>query len=172
MFESARRKMFARRAWLRFRPDTWGRMIEELCRRGEGRRESGAFLLGPREGCGRLLTVTRVVYLDDLDPSCLVGNIHFHGEAYGKLWDICEEARVKVLGDIHTHPGHWVGQSPIDRENPMLARHGHVALIAPGFATGTVRPGDVGVHQYRGEDGWSSHFGREARRRLYVGRFA
>lgn len=170
MFKGLARRFVAREAWLRFRPDTWEEMIEELRQRGEGRRESGAFLLGSREGGTRL--VTRIVYLDDIDPACLVGSIHLHGEAYGKLWDICEEAELKVLGDIHTHPGDGVRQSPTDRENPMVARRGHVALIAPDFAAGTVESRDVGVHQYLGEEGWTSHIGLEARRLLYVGRFA
>ena len=52
-------------------------MIAELGRRGNGRRESGAFLLCDRAGDQR--TVTRVVYLDDLDPDCLTGGIEFNG---------------------------------------------------------------------------------------------
>jgi hypothetical protein len=145
-------------------------MITELHRRGEERREAGAFLLGRRKGHSRL--VSRVVYLDDIDPECLVGGIHLHGEAYGRLWDICDEAGVRVLADIHTHPGDWVGQSSTDKENPMIASSGHIALIAPNFAAGEIKAKHVGVHEYRGEAGWDSHFGRTARRLLYVGRFA
>ena len=170
MFEGLTRRIFARKAWLRFRPGTWEQMISELHRRGEERRESGAFLLGGRDEDLRL--VTRIVYLDDIDPECLVGTIHLHGEAYGKLWDLCEQERLRVLGDIHTHPGDWVGQSPTDQENPMVARKGHTALIAPNFGSGNIRAKHVGVHQYQGDDGWGSHFGREAGRLLYVGRFA
>lgn len=170
MFEALRQRIFGRKAWLRFQPDTWREMIEELHRRGDERRESGAFLLGGSGSDPQL--VTRVVYLDDIDPDCLVGNIHLHGEAYGKLWDICEEVGLRVLGDIHTHPGDWVGQSPTDRDNPMVARHGHVALIAPNFGSGAIRTQNIGVHQYLGAEGWRSHFGREARRLVYVGRFA
>lgn len=170
MFEGLRRKIIGRHALLRFRPEVWAQMIEELHRRGEERRESGAFLLAARQGNPRV--VERVVYLDDIDPACLVGGIHLHGEAYGKLWDICEETGSKVVGDIHTHPTERVAQSPTDRENPMVARADHVALIAPNFAAGSVVATDVGVHLYQGEQGWSSHFGREARRLLYLGRFA
>jgi proteasome lid subunit RPN8/RPN11 len=170
VFERLTQKVFAPRAWLRFRPGTWREMIEELHRRGEDRRESGAFLLGGREGDSRL--VTRVVYLDDIDPECLVGGIHLHGEAYGKLWDICSDANLQVMGDIHTHPADWVGQSSTDRENPMVARQGHIGLIAPNFASGDIEAKHLGVHRYRGEEGWNSHFGREARRLIYIGRFA
>ena len=168
MSERLRQRFISRRAWLRFRSPTWREMIDELHRRGEDRRESGAFLLAASNS--RL--VARIVYLDDIDPDCLIGGIHLHGEAYGKLWDICEDAGLRVIGDIHTHPTDWVGQSSTDRENPMVARSGHVALIAPDFASGDINADDVGVHRYRGDEGWESNFGRAARRLVYVGRLA
>jgi hypothetical protein len=52
----------------------WRRLLRELHRRGDGRRESGAFLLRARgAGQGR---ITRFVCYDDLDPaSCQSGAI-------------------------------------------------------------------------------------------------
>lgn len=145
-------------------------MIAELDRRGHRHRESGAFLLAHGDDDRRV--VSRVAYLDDLDPNCLTGSIHFRNEGYAKLWDICEREDLRVVADIHTHPSAWVGQSPIDADNPMVARRGHVALIAPFFASQRIRPQDLGVHVYLGENGWESHFRRGARRLVYVGRFA
>jgi proteasome lid subunit RPN8/RPN11 len=145
-------------------------MIGELGRRGEGRRETGAFLLAPRSGNASL--VAQVVYLDDLDPNCLVGSIHLHGEAYSKLWSLCDREGMRVVGDIHTHPGTNVGQSRIDAANPMVARRGHLALIAPDLASRFVATAEIGVHEYRGDDGWESYFGRDAKRVIYVGRWA
>jgi hypothetical protein len=78
----------------------WEAMIAELARRGAARRESGAFLLCDRTGEPR--TVTRVVYLDDLDPNCLTGAIELDGLAYSKLWDICDAEGRRVIGDVHT----------------------------------------------------------------------
>lgn len=170
MFRHLASKIVRYRARLRFDRNAWEGMIAELGRRGEGRREAGAFLLAPREGRTRL--VSRVVYLDDLDPDCLVGGIHFHGEAYSELWDICDREEMRVVADIHTHPRSWVGQSSIDAENPMVARRGHIGLIAPCLATRPTSSKEVGVHEYRGEEGWASHFGRDAKRLLYIGRFA
>ena len=63
------RKVLGRRSRLRFDDAVWQRMIEELGRRGEGRREAGAFLLGPRET--ETDAFSTIVYLDDLDPDCL-----------------------------------------------------------------------------------------------------
>jgi proteasome lid subunit RPN8/RPN11 len=157
-----------RRALLRMRRRDWVSMIGELARRGAGARESGAFLLGERSGDRR--TVTRIVYLDDLDPGCLSGGIEFDGRAYSALWDTCDAERRVVIGDVHTHPGRVVRQSPIDAENPMIARKGHVALIVPNLARGAIAPSDVGVHRYDGR-GWETWTGRDAARRLFVRRF-
>ena len=55
------------------------------------------FLLAEREN-GR--SVSKVVYLDDLDPESLVGSIHVHGSAYGKLWSLCDRESLRVVGDV------------------------------------------------------------------------
>ena len=170
MFSRLRHLLAGRRARLRFDRLTWEELIVELERRGEGRRESGAFLLAPRQGGTDV--VSRLVFLDDLDPNCLVGGIHFDGKAYSELWSICDREQMRVVADVHTHPGDWVGQSPTDRENPMVARRSHIALIVPRFARPPVDPSEIGVHEYRGEKGWVSHFGRDAQRLVYVGRLA
>jgi hypothetical protein len=161
---------FGRHAKLRFPRRLWRDLVAELGRRGGGTRESGAFLLTPRVFDGR--RVTRVVYFDDLDPSCLTGGITLAGAAFPRLWDLCDQHRVRVAGDVHTHPGGWVGQSPIDRDNPMLARVGHLALIIPDLAQQPVRAGQVGVHEYLGDEGWRSAHGSAAARLLYIGWWA
>ena len=148
---------------LRFKRRQWRRLVKELGRRGEGRREAGAFLMAPRDDKSR---VTRIEYFDDLDPNCLKGHIHFDGRAFSKLWDICEQEGLVVAADVHTHPGRSVHQSAIDVENPMVARDGHIALIVPHLATRAVRPQQVGVHLYAGDDGWTSWFEKEAAARL------
>ncbi|MCU1463246.1 MAG: hypothetical protein JWO37_3321 [Acidimicrobiales bacterium] len=156
-----------RRALLRVGRTPWRELVTELGRRGRGEKEAGAFLLGPRGGDGR--TVTRVVYLDDLDPDCLTGGISFDGLAYSKLWDICDAEQLVVIGDIHTHPGIGVHQSSIDAENPMLASDGHVALIVPDLAMRPIAAHEVGVHRYDG-NGWTTWTGAAAARRLFIRR--
>ncbi len=157
-----------RHALLRMRRRDWDAMIRELGRRGHGVRESGAFLLADRDG--ELRTVTRIVYLDDLDPNCLTGGIEFDGLAYSKLWDLCDQEQQLVIGDVHTHGGRDVRQSSTDADNPMIARRGHVALIVPNLSLGSVDAGHVGVHLYDGR-GWQSWTGAEARRKLLIGRW-
>ena len=169
-FRRIRRKLFGRRARLRFDKHRWEQMIDELHQRGERRRESGAFLLALRGDTSGY--VSKIVYLDDLDPNCLVGGIHFDGKAYSKLWSICDDESLQVIADIHTHPQDWVEQSKTDRANPMVSRNGHLGLIAPNFASGNISPADLGVHEYRSEAGWQSFLDQDAERLIYVGRFA
>lgn len=160
----------SRQVLLRFGRRQWSDLTSELGRRGDGRREAGAFLLADHNGDRR--TVWRVVYFDNLDPLCLRGQIVLDGLAYSKLWDICDAENLMVVGDVHTHPHRRVGQSPTDAANPMIARKGHVALVVPSLALRQVSPREVGVHLYLGADGWLSWTGREAAERLLVGRWS
>jgi len=164
------RRFFGRNAYLRFSPTLWDEMFAQLGRRAGGRRESGCFLLANRDGDPR--TVTRVVYYDDLDPASLRGDIRLDAAAYGRLWDLCDQYKARVIGDVHTHGGTYVCQSGTDRENPMVSRAGHVALLVPHLASRRAGPHEVGVHRYDGAGDWEDSFGAQAARRVYVGRFA
>ena len=146
----------------------WQEMIQELGRRSlGGSRETGVFLLSSAEQGAR--RVVRVAYFDDLDPECLVGNIHIRASGFSKLWDLCDKERLRVVADIHTHPSTSVAQSCMDRANPMIAREGHLALIVPHYGTRSVQVREVGVHEYRGDRGWASWFGSRAGRVLRIG---
>lgn len=127
----------------------WRRLLAELRRRGAGHRESGAFLLVAR-GNDR---VVRVAYYDDLDAHCLTGGISFATSGFTELWRICGEENLRVVADVHTHPGTWVQQSEIDATNPMMARVGHVAMIVPSYG-GARSIGECGVHIYLGSRRW------------------
>lgn len=135
---------------------TWRILCHELRRRGASIRESGAFLLGaaPGDGPPRPRTVTQVAYYDDLDAHCLTGGISLAGAAYDRLWLRCEQDRLAVIADIHTHPRAGVDQSRIDATNPMMALPGHLALILGNYATGPTDPASVGTHVYRGAHTW------------------
>jgi hypothetical protein len=144
------------------------RLMAELARRGQGSRESGAFLLstnrtqthGPHRDSRPI--VTRVAYYDDLDPGSLTGGITFGADGYSALNAVCRRGQLHVVADVHTHPRTWVGQSETDAGHPMSALVGHVALIAPNFARGRVRPEDLGVHVLDGFGRWASYFGQDA----------
>jgi hypothetical protein len=133
-------------------------LLRELATRGEGRRESGAFLLGRVTGRPSAVNeVIEVAFYDDLDPNSLTGGITFNAVGYSALGTICRERKLRVIADIHTHPSTWVEQSDTDASNPMTALPGHVAFIAPNFARGPIRPEHLGAHRFDGT-GWTSHF--------------
>jgi len=124
-------------------------MMAQLAVQSEGRREAGAFLLcakDPRTGTSAGATVTDVEYYYDLDPTSLTGGITFHASGYARLSRICRDRGLRVVGDIHLHPGTWTRQSQTDGDHPMVARAGHLALIAPNFGAGVRSPRRLGAH--------------------------
>lgn len=142
---------------LRFTQDQWTDLLTELRTRGEGRKESGAFLLGlvphPQGGV-QDDTVRMIIYYDDLDAECLRGGIELSGSAFDTLWQICRDNRLTVIADIHTHPSGWIAQSDIDRRNPMIAQVGHIAIILPNFAQGPIDSATIGIYKYLGAHRW------------------
>ncbi len=127
----------------------WQRGLAEVASRGEGRHESGAFLLGLQEGSrGR---VVRFAYYDDFDPTCLdSGIVVFDGAGFGPLWQFCRQTGLNVLADLHTHGG------PGPARQIPYEYLGHVALIVPNFAT-NFRMRDIGVYEYLGSHQWRGH---------------
>lgn len=139
---------------IRIRRGAWAGLLRELAARGGGRRESGAFLLGHRRG--RRPVVRQIIYFDDLEPESLNGAVHLTTFAYSKLYDICRDCGVEVIGDVHTHPGGMIDQSHIDQDNPLIAQRGHIALIVGHYAQRATRISDIGVYEYLGDDGWNT----------------
>ena len=147
----------------------WKDGLIELRRRGGGRRESGAFLLG-RTLKGKR-QVLRFVYYDDLDPHCLEsGVVVFKSPGYGTLWQLCRETGLSVVADVHTHPTIAI-QSDADRRHPMIAVPGHIALIVPYFANRISHPCEMGIYKYLGAHMWENCSGKKADRMFYIGRW-
>ena len=130
----------------------WQQVLSELARRTENRHESGAFLLGVRDGDRR--QIREAVYYDDLDPQAYASGVCvLHGNAFGKLWALCRSRNLTVVADAHTHPREAF-QSSSDRTNPMVAREGHIAIIIPNFARGLVPVQAIGIWEYKGQYEW------------------
>ncbi|HEX2909856.1 MAG TPA: hypothetical protein VH186_03540 [Chloroflexia bacterium] len=145
----------------------WQEGLSELRLRGEGRHESGAFLLGLREGNRRI--VKKFVYYDDLDPHCLDhGIVIFDGSGFGPLWEICRETKLELIADVHTHGG-VARQSEADRTNPMKAKAGHLALILPDFVCRKFQRGEIGFYEYMGQYRWKDYSGSQIKKYLYIG---
>jgi len=146
----------------------WRRLILELRRRGRGRGESGAFLLAPQNSAGD--RVTSFICYDDLDPNAYErGAIAFHAVGHAALWDHCGKTGLRVLADVHTHPGSYIRQSSIDQHNPMIPLQGHIALIVPNFAnTPWWTLESAGVYEYLGNFEWRSHSNADGKRRMQL----
>jgi proteasome lid subunit RPN8/RPN11 len=139
----------------------------ELRRRGRQQRESGAFLLGIQEDNRR--RIAKFIYYDDLDPHCLdTGIVVLDGSVFGKLWKLCRDVNMQVVADVHTHPG-IPFQSGTDRDNPMIAVAGHIAIIVPNLAQRLVGANDLGIYKYRGNHQWQAYFRKDAARFFYIG---
>jgi proteasome lid subunit RPN8/RPN11 len=146
-------RLFGRPPDLSIAPRLWQYLLAGLRARGRGRRESGAFLLGP---AARSRRVTSIVFYDEIDPAAFdTGIVVIDGGCIGDLWRICRERGEIVLADVHTHPG-GAGQSESDRMHPMIAEPGHVALIVPRFAMEPVRLGEIGLYRYLGGFRWDT----------------
>lgn len=133
----------------------WERLVGELHGRTEGERhESGAFLLGHHTEQGR--RVTDVLYFDDLHPDVHArGVVELPAAAFRTLWAIVRARGLQVVADVHVHP-HSAGQSWIDRQNPLIATRGHVAIILPNFARPRIRRWSVGMYVYEGDHQWQA----------------
>jgi len=144
----------------------WAKVIFQLKRRGRGKRESGAFLLGPQDSAAGI--ATSFICYDDLDPGAyLSGAISFHAAGNAALWQHCREKNLQVLADVHTHPGYYISQSSIDQRNPMIPVKGHTAMIVPNFArTGWWSLSAVGVYEYLGDFKWRAHGAYQKPRRV------
>jgi hypothetical protein len=147
------RRLFAPRHELSCSWFLWHRLKARLRERGRDRsRESGAFLLGYREG-GAAHIVDFILY-DDLDPNSLdSGIVRFNGRYFSDLWAICKARGLTVVADVHVHPL-GSGQSNSDRDHPMISRPGHLALILPDFAIGAQPRSGIGIYRYLGSKQW------------------
>lgn len=132
----------------------WRHLLHELRTHGRGARESGAFLLA-KVGAH---AVGRVICYNVLDPSALdTGIIIFQGSGFVPLWKICLQEHLRVVADVHTHPGSWTGQGSADATHPMISQPGHLALIVPSYAQNK-RQGlrGVGIFEYQGQHKWKT----------------
>ncbi|EIM72747.1 hypothetical protein A33O_18954 [Nitratireductor aquibiodomus RA22] len=148
-------------------PQLWRELLDELHRRTGERHESGAFLLGRSDQHGR--HAEKIVYYDDLDPAAYrTGVVIMHAHSFGPLWEICRGSGLSVVADIHVHPKRAF-QSLADRNNPMIATAGHLALIVPWFARPPVEVKELGFFEYRGRHRWQNLGGPGIERFLRIG---
>ena len=142
---------------LRCKRSIWEKGAAELARRTlNGRRESGAYLLGRARADGSK-EILEFVYYDDVDPEALAtGIVTIRQTALPRLWEICRARGYGVVADVHVHPGSY-GQSSSDQAGPVMPRSGHLALILPNFARNNPKPGAIGMYEFLGGGVWLDH---------------
>lgn len=149
---------------LEVRQGLWEELLEHLRHQGGGVRESGAFLLGRKTEATR--TVAAFLPYERLQADALHDDyVSLTAASFAKLWELCDQEALSVVADVHTHR-FGAGQSRSDRENPMIALRGHIALIVPNFARDGRGFQGVGLYVYQGSHRWSSHFGSDVAQRI------
>ena len=135
--------------------ELWAELMAQLKKKGKCKRETGAFLLG-KAGDTK---ITSFICYDELDPHVFdTGIIVFNGNGFIPLWKHCIDNKLKVLADVHTHPGEWTGQSFSDKLHPMVPQRGHLAFIVPSFACNKNQLlNGVGIHEFLGKRKWKSY---------------
>ena len=62
---------------------------------------------------------------------------------------------LEIIAEIHSHPGHWVGHSIIDDENPFVLADGNISIVVPCLGDEGMEPlGKCGIYLYSVKDGW------------------
>jgi hypothetical protein len=133
----------------------WFGLIKGLRKKGNGVRESGAFLVAKTGS----MKISKVIFYDDLDPNAFSsGIIVFEGIYHSKLNKLLKEFKGEVIADIHTHPiGCSIKQSVSDMNHPMCRLKGHVAFIAPDYATNSfLIPKQCAAYLYKGSFIWQT----------------
>jgi hypothetical protein len=60
------------------------------------------------------------------------------------------ELNLSLVGQVHSHPGHWVDHSNGDDEGALVRFDGYWSLVVPAFAHAGMRPlKQCGVHLFR-----------------------
>ncbi|HZO95693.1 MAG TPA: Mov34/MPN/PAD-1 family protein [Candidatus Baltobacteraceae bacterium] len=160
--------IIAPRARLRLNSHFFADVIAEIHRRGDEKRESGAFLLGSTAEDGARVA-DDVIYYEDLDPRCTrYGAIALESIAFAKAWSIASERGKQIVADLHSHPG-CAEQSAIDKANPAVALPGHIALIVPDFGRRRGSRSGLGVFEYLGGHKWRAIDAARQRKYLDIG---
>ena len=135
--------------------ELWINTWEGLRKRGRGAVESAAVWGGKRDHLSE--TVEKVYFLDDFSGGVQFAEYHRVSiEALERLFAQLRGEKRVIVGDIHTHPGDWVGLSEIDQANPIEFRKGLCAIVLPHFGLPTPSLSAVGVHIYQGEGRWET----------------
>jgi proteasome lid subunit RPN8/RPN11 len=131
----------------------WDQTLSLLRDRSNGRRESGAVVLGNRTSTTQRFATKVVGYHELCDDRATEVFVELSEDGKLRLYSQLEREKLQMVAMVHTHPEGWVGLSPIDQANQLSSRVGFWSIVLPHFGR---QPWDldlIGFH-IRQSRGW------------------
>lgn len=131
----------------------WEQVHLLLRDRSAGQRESGAVILGTGNSTKARIASKVLGYHELCDDRATDVFVELSEAGKLKLYSQLEREKLQLVAMVHTHPGGWVGLSPIDQANQLSSRVGFWSIVLPHFGK---QPWDldlVGFH-IRQNRGW------------------
>lgn len=131
----------------------WQATVKGLGARSEGRHETACVWTGHR--LPEAWSIEAIMFLDDLPGTTGLPRQHrTPRSALDVLFAELRKRELQIIADVHTHPGSWVGLSPVDQSHPIEYRLGLLAVVIPHYARVPVSLADAGIHEYLGAHRW------------------
>jgi hypothetical protein len=112
----------------------------------EGEAHEGVVYLAGREHGGESVALCALSPVAVTSP----GSFQTHSDANARVVQILGDLSLTLIGQVHSHPGLWVGHSVGDDEGALVRFAGYWSLIVPFFARDGMLPIDrCGVHLYQ-----------------------
>jgi proteasome lid subunit RPN8/RPN11 len=120
--------------------------------RSAGWRESGAIWAGHVTAAGEW-TATSVYYHHELGDSAEALYLELSEAGKFRLYRELNNAGLRLIALLHTHPEDWVDLSPVDARNRLCPQVGFWSIIVPWYGARPWLLEAMGFH-VRGERGW------------------
>jgi hypothetical protein len=123
----------------------WEETLEWMRHYGQHASEGLVFWGGVTEGRGSA-TVTCLVAPNH---AAMGGTVKLPPELSRALVRSHRDLDLKLVAQVHSHGGAWVGHSGGDDEHAASFHDGYLSLVVPDFGAGVTRPDECGVHEFR-----------------------
>ena len=131
----------------------WDQTLSLLRDRSNGRRESGAIVLGRRNSTSQRVASKVMGYHELCDDRATEVFVELSEAGKLKLYSQLEREHLQLVAMVHTHPESWVGLSPIDQANQLSSRVGFWSIVLPHFGREPWDLDFIGFH-IRQNRGW------------------
>lgn len=131
----------------------WEQTLSLLRDRSDGRRESGAIVLGTGNSTKQRVASSVVGYHELCDDRATEVFLEVSEAGKLRLYSQLEHNKLQLVAMIHTHPEGWVGLSQIDQANQLSSRIGFWSIVLPYFGKQPCELDLIGFH-IRQREGW------------------